>query len=72
MRGDLADIRFDSGRFKTAEIASLDLRAAAVMAVAKGSTYSSPFLHFTASLELAQNWFTAGYKSYGDPILLLL
>lgn len=72
MRGDLADIRFDDVSFKTAKIASLDLPSAAVMAVAKGSTYASPFLHFTQSLEQAENWLTAGHKSYGDPILLLL
>ena len=72
MRGDLKDIRFDKDSFETAERASLDLRSAVVMAVAKGSTYSSPFLHCTASREQAENWYTAGSQSYGDPILLLL
>ena len=72
MRGDLADIRFDNSSFETAKCAYLNLRSEAVMAVAKGSSYSSPFLHFTDSKEQAENWYTAGYQSCGDPILLLL
>ena len=72
MRGDLADIRFDNDSFERAKCAYLNLRSDGGMAVAKGSTYSSPFLHFTASREQAENLYTAGSQSYSDPILLLL